>query len=349
MVTNLSHVSSRLVHPTQAEDTQQPCLFTRLVDDILLYIGMHFLSHDDIWALTLVCRRLSAMFTPLLYNNVQLLLKRTAGRPGAPVNNREAILLAQKALRSNLRRRPQLNSNIRSLEWYLDNKEIRDKLYDLLRPMHNLENLYLCTPYGSPIIPDHVDTSHSSRLLPRCRRITIEGIMSLEYAKLLIDPSHIEYIGIDFQPRWAYPILDWISSSPAAFTRLQGLQFHFPGGRALNGRTETELLETWCRTMLAFRTVLREVTIIARVNDSGTFGVSCIQPRQTKLANIILPEFTKNEWPKLRRLTLKGFQRKDSQTMEGLRAVIPQVIFDDKLDPSDYLWHNHFAYSPMLR
>lgn len=347
-VTNLKNVSARLVHPTHSEQKRQPCLFDRLVDDVLLYIGTAFLSHNEVWALTLVCRRVHSLFTPLLYHNVQLLLQRTADRPGSAVNNREATLLAQKVFRTNLKRRPYLNSNIRIFKFYLDNRETRESLYDTLRPMQNVEDLYISTPYGSPLMPEDTAVSRAC-LLPKCKRITLEGIISLEFARLLIHPSQIEFLGIDFQPKWAAPIVDWMTASPTAFPRLKKLQFRFPGGHALPGRMETELLQVWSHALLTFRLVLEEVVISTRVTETGCFNVNSIQPRISKLQKVIFPIFSEEKWPKLRKLTLRGLVVKPEESVGALRAAVPELTIDPEIDMTDYLWHNHFAYSPTLR
>jgi len=315
---------------------------------VLLYIGSTYLSHGELWALTMVCRRLHALFTPLLYYQVQLLLKRKTNQPGAAVNSREAILLAQKVFRTNLRRRSYLNTNIRKLELYLDNREIRESLYSLLYPMQNLEELYICTPYGSPLIPEDA-TSSRYCLLPKCKRIILEGIVSLEFAKVLIHPPQLEFLGIDFQHRWAAPVIDWMCSSPAAFPQLKKLQFRFPGGRALTGRHETEVLQVWSQALLTFKSILEEVIIGTRVNDTDCFNVSCVQPRVTKLQRVIFPIFVEGKWPRLRTLTLRGVLTKSGENLDVLGEAVPQLVIDSEIDLSDYLWHNHFAYSPTLR
>lgn len=345
MVATITGVSDRIIHPHHTPMEIKKCYFLELIDDILLYLATHFLARQDVRRLTTVSRRLRGLLIPCLYSQVRLILRRVDDLSLAYVNNRDAVLHQQKRLRSNLKKYPELNSHVRSLEWYLDSRGARETFLNLISPMQNLESLYVCTPYGSPWSTDPVPSS-----LPKCRKIIFEGIVSEDFAKLLIHPK-LEVLGLDFTPRWALPILDWMATSPRSFPSLTTLELKFPGGREQSADAQIKLLNAWREVLLAFRTTLKEIAVLQRITTRDYFHINMIQPPSEKLLNSVLYIFGEHEWPQLRKLRLSGCptMKGNQHRLDEFRCSIPEIVIDTKLDYSDYLWHNKFAYNPMLR
>ncbi|GJJ14551.1 hypothetical protein Clacol_008816 [Clathrus columnatus] len=406
---DLTHVLHREQRPA---GTNHDSLFEYLIDDILLYIGSNFLSLHDLWSFVQVSRRCAALFTPLLYTNIDLRLQRVhdvdnINKSGILIrngNNRERILITQRRIRKNLVQYPHLNLRVRTLAWYLDDREIRTNFWDIVKHMVNVEELLVCSPYGSPFCPDsetfdqysqtatkqsktvtHSSISSSSStlyredsnvILPRCRHLTLQGILSLPFAKHLIHPSILESFSIDCTPRWTGPILSYLSSSPASYPRLTNLTLAFPGGGKLSSSLEINLLKSWHQVLSAFHAKLTHVTILSRVTYSGPYGGPPItQPTFSSLTTYIfeiflggvtIPGNSGNEndddpsesvsqepmkWNKLKVLTLKGGSMVDKtgDVFKRLYAAVPELVVDPHIDREDILWHNQFAYSLLLR
>ncbi|KAF8524140.1 hypothetical protein BU17DRAFT_85246 [Hysterangium stoloniferum] len=213
--------------------------------------------------------------------------------------------------------------------------------------MKQLERIHLCTPYGSPLCPDKIPP----HFLPQCASVTLEGIISLEFAKLVINPATIQHLSLDFTPRWMTPILDWISSTSALFSSLTTLALRFPGGNQLMAWQQTKLLLSWKRALTALSGQLVHVIIGSRITDDGYSGRRVCQPTVSSLNTHIFPVFFEENWPHLQKLTLIGANMvKDAVVAhDQLEAVISQVVVICQVDPTDFLWHNHFAYNPNLR
>jgi hypothetical protein len=158
--------------------------------------------------------------------------------------------------------------------------------------------------------------------------------------------------GLDFIPRWANPVITWLSASPSSFPHLENLHLKFPGGHEQPSSIQAELLESWRRLLLAFRCNLKEAFIFQRITTRDYFATNPIQPSSHKLLTWLLSIFKDYQWPKMKRLTLGGCPTlKTSREMliRELAVKIPDIIVCEHPDFSDYLWHNQFAYSPALR
>lgn len=409
----LTNVPSRLLHRQQYEHHADD-LLEYLIDDILIYIGENFLSPRDLWSISQVSRRCASLFLPLLYTNIDLRLRRVYEvdikskgllKNG---NSRESVLLAQRRLRKNLNRYPHLNLRVRTLRWYLDDREMRTNFWDILRNMTNVETLLVCSPYGSPYCPDSdtidqytftpslrsaksitsttspsISSASSSSfstlfsnggnsevLLPHCKHLTLQGIISLPFAKHVISPPVLESFSIDCTAQWTSPILSYLSSSPSSFPRLTNLALIFPSGKALPDSAEIDLLKSWYEILYAYHTSLSHVTISSRLTSQklGIYtGPPLVRPSFSLLKTYIFGLFLGEavihddddqsirrevvKWERLKVLTLKGRNMVDKtgDVLQRLRGIVPELVVDSSIDKEDTLWHNQFAYSMLLR
>ncbi|KAF8582156.1 hypothetical protein K439DRAFT_1635542 [Ramaria rubella] len=323
-----------------ANPLKQETPFEALIDDILIYLSAFFLTSRDLWALTLVSRRCNAIAMPFLYSNVRL----TVDQNGTSILPRKKNYIdSQRRFHSTLTAHPDRKWYAQTLGWYIDTPESYSLFAELIAHMENIQHIHVTSPYQSPL---PVETP--SKLLPVCTSVFLQGVISPQFAKPMINPLQLKVLALDSIPQFAIPILEWIAHD--SFPNLTRISLRFPSGPELTDTMEILLLKAWRAVLASLRCILESVTLGARVqNRRGLVGYLIPHPLQWHFSEYLLPIFSEKEFPRLQTLTFEGMKggnsqySLDSDSIAEIRETIVSAVVTFQPNPWDTLWYDYLS------